>query len=263
MSNYDHNAPFAQLELYQLEQLLQQELEKDLQADPRRVRALWDELDRRQEEHGFADDAGVQAACDRYRQRQKRNTSRKRNWRILATAAAVLLLVVIPPAAKADSMWNALARWSENTFSFFAPVEDAYVFRTEHPGLQQVYDAVVNMGITDPVVPMQIPEEYQLTEFKSAIIPEESRVYAQFTYLDSEIILDIRTLNGGFASKYTKELDGAKLKEIDGISHFIVHNDGKIIVLWLVDEVECSMSVDCQEDVLYEILESIYMTEDV
>ena len=42
-----------------------------------------------------------------------------------------------------------------------------YVFETDHPGLQQIYDAVVEMGVTEPVVPMWVPEGYDLVEYKA------------------------------------------------------------------------------------------------
>ena len=52
-------------------------------------------------------------------------------------------------------------------FAFFSPDEptqaiEEYEFRTEHPGLQEVYDAVAGLGVTEPVVPMWIPEGYTL-----------------------------------------------------------------------------------------------------
>ena len=73
--------------------------------------------------------------------------------------AITLLFALLPTQANAETWWERLARWSDDFFSFFNPnesemTEDVYIFQTDNEGLQQVYDKVVELGITEPVVPM-------------------------------------------------------------------------------------------------------------
>ena len=49
--------------------------------------------------------------------------------------------------------------------------------------------------------------------------------------------------------------------EAAGIDHFIVKNTDAWVVVWTKDNIECSISVDCQEDELDRILRSIYTKE--
>ena len=42
----------------------------------------------------------------------------------------------------------------------------------------------------------------------------------------------------------------------------IIHNNDLWVVVWTVDNIECSIFVDCSEDDLYKILKSIYEMEE-
>ena len=47
-------------------------------------------------------------------------------------------------------------------------------------------------------------------------------------------------------------------REISDTTFNILRNKGIWVVAWEKDNIECSIFVDCQENVLYEILDSIY-----
>ena len=75
-----------------------------------------------------------------------------------AMVAAVLCLVflVFPIASDAPFIQKLVAKWNEGFFWIDIPATSAtpqndYTFQIDNPGLQQLYDAVTELGITDPL----------------------------------------------------------------------------------------------------------------
>jgi len=266
--NNEHNT-LEQMDVRQLEEQLQLELEKNGSADPERVKSLLRIIDRRKDTRSFSDDVNVQAACDKYRAHQRKQMARKKkHFRIAAAAlAVVLMLVIIPQAVQAENLWDVLARWTESVFALFNPsgAENEVpevVFRTDNPGLQQVYDAVTQMGVEDPVVPMWVPEGYTLEECSTTNMQLETYVHARLKSADSELVFDVKIYTGESAPEYYKDETTVEKWEHNGVDHYIMKNKDNVVVVWTRDNIECFLSVDCQEDVLYEMLRSIYITEE-
>ena len=173
-----------------------------------------------------------------------------------------LLFAMVPQQAQADSWWQRLTRWTEEFFGFFREDQtfqpETYEFRTDNPGLQQVYDAVVDLGVTVPVVPMWLPEGYELVECTTTIAPKKSYVYARFVNADSECLLQINLLNEEGSKIYYKDETEIEEYEESGTIHNVISNENKWIVTWTRDNIESSIFIGCREDVLYEIIDSIY-----
>ena len=259
----------AQMDIIQLEKLLQRELEKDSNADPETVKMLLRTIDEREEAYSFVDDVNVQAACDKYRAHQnEQKVHKQKNLRVAAAAlAAAILLVIIPQTVRAENLWDIFARWTESIFALFNPSgsvieEPEYVFQTDNPGLQQIYDAVTELGVTEPVVPMWVPDGYELTECETYHMPAESYVNSRLAYGESKLIFNIVYYAGCSVPEYHKDESEVEEWEYNGVIHYIMRNKDYLVAVWLRENVECALSVDCQEDVLYEILKSIYLTED-
>lgn len=252
----------------QLTQMLYAELKKD-RLDDELIRTILQVQEARQENHppitentraaweqlqnDWAEDAKVPA-------RKKPKCMLK-----IAALAAVLCLVLlaIPDASGSNSFFERVGTWKESVLEFFKPteVQQEYIFQTDHPGLQKVYDEVVALGVTQPVVPSWIPMECKLTEFKVTKSPSRIRIYAAFT--DGKNIITINHYIYGADAPRKFETDDPNTNEVElaGIDYSIIENDGAWMVYWSRDNIECSLTVDCQENILYRILESIYVTE--
>ena len=190
---------------------------------------------------------------------------------ILKVASALIVLVmlfaVLPQQAQAESLWEKLVRWTAGIVEFFSPDDNEhrlvpYQFETDNPGLQQVYDAVVELGVTDPVVPMWLPEESELIELKVVNSPRKQGVLACFSINDSELVYKMDFLGDEYAHKYHGDINGAVKYEKSEIIHNIIRNDERWVIIWNRENIECSIALDCQEEIMYNILESIYVMED-
>lgn len=186
--------------------------------------------------------------------------------RVLRAASIVLVIgclaLLLPQQAQADNFWEKLTRWTDSIFEYFNPhrdeaVQEVYEFRTDNPGLQQVYDAVAALGVTEPVVPMWLPEGYELVECNTTETPLKKTVFARF-FNNNEIIFELCFYDTTYSKKYLKDKTITDIKEIFGTTHNIIRNNEMWAVSWTRDNIECAFSIDCQEDTLDEILTSIY-----
>ena len=136
-----------------------------------------------------------------------------------------------------------------------------YCFETNNPGLQQVYDAVMELGVTYPVVPMWLPENSSISALDIAKTPMLKGVKAIFISGDSEIIYKLDVYNGEPAHQYYKDDTYYEQYEQNGVVYYIAQNNDWWTVVWTKENIECHLTLACQEETLRRILRSIHVTE--
>lgn len=260
----------------ELREMLDKELHAQ-QVDGDAIRLLLQILRERQKDVVVEMTPNLERAWEKYQRdtdkiwQASRRTARIRTLVTRAAAAAavlVLLLVpMLPQEAGAESLWDALARWTAEIVEFFGPEDNThrivgYEFKTENPGLQQVYDAVTDLGVTDPVVPMWLPEGYELVELWTDESPAATRVHSRFTNKSNAIVFSVDYYTVGVSRKYQKSGTEIKVYECGGIKHVFLQNNDSITVVWERTNIESLLAGDCQEDTWYRIIDSIYSTEE-
>lgn len=275
MKNYDVTdlrGVIEQLPTNQLDRMLQRELEKT-PVDEAAVQIIMGVLKERDQDIPVEINEHIQAAWTKYQAQtpfKERPRIALHSWpvRVVAAVAVIVLLAfAMPQNAEAEGFWERLARWTDSIFEFLSPgdtryIAEEYIFETDNPGLQQVYDTVTALGITHPVVPMWLPEGYELIECEVIETTAKTFVYSRFKDGMNTVSLDIAVRSAESPRQYSKDESNVKSQEIAGIVHNILHNNEWWTAVWAKDEVECAIYVDCQEETLYKILESIYMMED-
>lgn len=186
-----------------------------------------------------------------------------RRW-LTAVAAAVIaliLLAVVPQSVGAESIFEIIGRWTRNIFCFYYGVEDqtrnGFVFKSDHEGLQQIYDAIIEQGIPEPVVPTWIPEDYELAELKivsNTIVPKTCALLVKD---DKYIQIAIEIHSVEEANEYPKDDANLEEYEHEEICYYIVSNDDTYKAMWKNGKVECSVVTNETNDVLIKILNSI------
>lgn len=256
-----------------LREMLDQELHAETVNDDS-VRLLLSILRERRKTVTVEMTPNLERAWEKYQQdtdeiwKGSRRSRIIRSWVSRAAAAAavlaVLLIPIVPKEAGAESLWEALVRWTTEIVEFFGPEDNEhryieYEFSTDNPGLQQVYDAVVELGVTDPVVPMWLPEGYELDEFWVDDTPAVTKVYSRFICQDKELVFCVDIYNADVSRIYQKDEALVNKYEYGGVKHYILNNNKNISVVWNWEDIECSLSSDLQEDTLHQILKSIYV----
>lgn len=189
---------------------------------------------------------------------------------LLKAASVVLVLVtlaaILPREAEATNFFGRFMAWTEDVFSLINPLDakeksEEYVFRTTNPGLQEVYDQVTGLGITAPVVPSWIPEGYELVECKITETPTNNYLFASFSNGSAELLYQLDIFSDNATHKFYKDGTEILVIEQSGIDHTIMQNNDLMVAVWTTDNIQCSIGIDCPEDVLVDILKSIYTME--
>lgn len=189
--------------------------------------------------------------------------------RLVKAASLVLVLfglclAYLPKQAHAGSFWKIITDWTDDIFQYVNIGEketepEEYVFQTDNPGLQQVYDAVVDfLEITEPVVAQWLPEGSELVEIKQVETRGKKAVHAKFVIDENEIILTFNKMEVDYSPQYYKAEDQIKEYELNGVVHNYMRNDDIWSVNWVKQNIKCSIFIDCQEDEVKQIIRSIY-----
>lgn len=261
----------ARMETAQLDSMLLEELRKD---DPNGelIRLIGNVLQERDRDQIPEIDDHILQAWEQYQKKQQpvHRKSKPVTGFLLKVASVLLvlfaLLAIMPQEAKATNFFERFIAWTEDIFSLISPAEsrqqaEAYVFRTENPGLQEVYDTVVELGITAPVVPMWIPEGYELAECKVTETLSGSCLFASFFFNGKELVYQLNVYSEYISSEYYKDETDIRIEEKNGIKHTIVCNEELSVAIWTTENIECTISLDCPEEILIRIIDAIYTME--
>ena len=260
-----------QVSTQQLDAMLQAELQKK-QVDGDAVRVILRVLREREEDMPVVIDDATEQAWQKYLRDTavSQKPAGKRGWILRAAAMAAVLCVVLligPLTANAERIYGMLTRWTDSIFEFFDPNDKntnpvEYEFKTDNPGLQQVYDAVVELGVTDPVVPMWLPEGFELVEIKVTETSRNQGVIALFANESADVVFRLRLHEDDMPRVYHKDETYVATFEFSGVLHDILKNNESWTIVWTQGNIECVLSADCQEDVVRKMIHSIYVEED-
>lgn len=266
----DLRGMMEQMPTEQLDEMLRYELEKE-QLDESAVRMIMEILEERDQNTPVEINGKIESAWEKYQAYtpvKERPLISLHGWparAVAAVAVVALLAFAMPQSAEAECFWERLTHWTESIFEFFAPsdefVHNEYVFETDNSGLQQVYDTVTALGVTDPVVPMWLPDGYELVECKVSEMPSKTVVYVCFYNGKNTVILDIAIRSAESPRQYSKDEEKTITREIADVVHNILRNEDWWTAVWTRDRLECAIYIDCQEETLYKILKSIYTME--
>lgn len=181
---------------------------------------------------------------------------------VAVAAVFVLMILVVPPVLGAENIFQLIGRWNDSIFSFGKEVEQPESeFKTEHAGLQKLYDAVQDMELSSNVVPTWLPEEYVLEEIIVRDHPEGKIIIASFSADEDYVIYKIRDVPSECNTEYQKDAANAEVHECFGIKHYILSNDDGWNAMWSLDGVVCSISAKSY-DLLLKTIASIYSVEE-
>lgn len=254
----------------QMDKLLQAELLKD-DPDENTVLGLLEEIRKLDPCEPKMVSIQTLHAWDQYKanvtKEEKLKVKHSNRWliRCAAVIAVVcILFAIVPHTVEADSFFGKIVSWAERVFETLTPssVPITYVFKTEHPDLQTLYDEITAAGVAQPIVPQWIPNELQAGEIKILGSPFKKRIQTRLTADDCWMACSFDIYDTEKESNYAKDTSKAQLLEINGIAHYILSNDDTWSAVWIVDNVECTVATNYDMETLCKIIRSVYSTED-
>lgn len=258
------------LSTLELDQLLRSELDSDT-PERETVLLVLSILEERDLPNSNERPEGAEEAWERLLKRTRpseisvhKSTKKSIKWFgtiAVAAAAAFVLLIAVPQTVGAENIFQIIGRWTRDIFNLSDGTEqqsqDAYIFQTDHEGLQQLYDAVVAQGITEPVVPTWIPESYTLSELKT--ITETHKIYTIFQFGTKYVQVSVEKNGTDNSYRYPKDDANVEIIELMGQKYYVMPNDETWKAVWRTNNnIECSITTNDTNEVLKTIIQSIH-----
>lgn len=263
----------ARLPREELRWLLAEELHKDTeQIDDALVRLLLAESKYRGPDPNFIDDVAVEVACEKFwtdiEQTPKPQNYWYQSW-MLKVASVVLVLGILffalPTAAQAGNVQDLLGWWSDSVFRLFTSGKQirtqTAAYETDHPGLQQIYDTVTELGITEQIVPRKLSKEIELTELKTVQMLGDTTLHARLSSKKNELLFSVIVHSEQAMLQHEKTAENVSVWDLVGIEHYVISNTEELIITWVIDKIECTVITDCPEEDVYDFIKSIYTLE--
>lgn len=211
-----------------------------------------------------------------------RHVPRKRVFRlrqagrtILAAAAAVIcaLAIMVTAQAAGVDVFGAMARWTEDVFSFGPVAPDSQVSddparetadqEAEAPGtgfasLQEAFDAY---GMTEVHEPGWLPEGYALDNVNVLAVDDPFLLSFSASYTDGEGIVGIGIMSyDGTPTTQVQKVGGpVESAEKNGIMFYHIENSVGHTIAWYSGQYEYYVNGDLEDDILWKIVESMFM----
>ena len=204
----------------------------------------------------------------------KRVVPFRRVWRtalIAAVAVVCMLAAMVTAQAAGMDVFGAMARWTEDVFSFgqIAPdgqVSDdptqeivgqgAEVSNAEFASLQEAFDAY---GMTEVHEPAWLPEGYALDRVDVLAVDDPFLRDFSASYTDGKgrVSIGIMSYEGEPAAQVQK-IDGpVKSMEKNGIMFYHIENSVGCTIAWYSDQYEYYIHSDIGDDILWQVVESM------
>lgn len=187
--------------------------------------------------------------------RKSKHKALRRVFLVAAVLASLLLGATLTAQAADYDLWGAVAQWTSETFGFTLQQSDEKL-DTISPGLQPLWDAIQDAGISDPLLPTYLPEEYQQVEL--SIDTKQAFFCATYQRTDGSVIqlTAERGKNSGW-SLLQKDADAPECYIWNEIEFYVMTNMGQWVAVWSGDEYEYFITCANESDT-YQMIESVH-----
>lgn len=175
-----------------------------------------------------------------------RETPCFRRW--VAAAAVVAILVTIPFTASAlswDEIWNAVATWAKNTFSFTSNPDATQATEpspTNFDGYTSLQQALAETNRGDALVPTWIPNRYILKDIRVDENPMRKTYTAVYTEDNAMLRISVQSYLDADPEKVEINEDLLEIYSVDEVEYYIFSNMDQLCAVWINGSYECNIS---------------------
>lgn len=194
----------------------------------------------------------------------KKSAGKSIRWlrRLTAAVAAVVLVVLLPLTAEAFSwkdVWNVVAKWAKETFSFVGSenTEISEPVAVSEEGFSSLQDALLKSNRNADMVPTWIPDGYVLKTVKKDVTPTQEVYVTKYVDGDKEIRIRVQTYMDTDVQNLEVEVNNPEIYTVSGIDYYIFYNERQTQAIWLIDTYECTISGDISIAQAKEMIDSI------
>lgn len=187
------------------------------------------------------------------------------SWVRRLTAAAAVIVLLIGFSATAvnafswEDIWNAVAKWAKETFSF---VSDGETLSTEPSEADSIQFASLQQALAETngpadLVPTWIPEGYILRDITVDENPMQRSYIAICDNDDKFLMITVRSYLMGNPEKIEINDMLLEVYEASGIECYIFENAEQLRAVWTKDSHECYISGELTIEEIKTMIDSI------
>lgn len=193
-------------------------------------------------------------------QRKPANTRWVRG--LIALAAVLVLVIMLPISAKAlklDQLWNVVATWAKETFSFVSngdtDVDEPSPDRRNE--LTPLRELLKTRERDESIIPTWIPEGFTLENVETDITPIQEMYIAFYLNGDKNLMIRVQTYLLDDIQNTEIEEDYTEIYAVSGVDYYILENQDQLQIIWVVGIYECIISGNLSIDEAKSMIDSI------
>ena len=189
----------------------------------------------------------------------------RRTGLVAAAAIICMFAVMVTAQAAGVDVFGAMARWTEDVFSFGQIAPDSQVSDnlggeaagSEFSSLQAAFDAC---GMTEVHEPTWLPDGYVLGELDVTYLDDPFQQTFAVSYTDNEGYVSINVMSyvDEPATQVQKTGDPVESVVKDGITFYLIQNTDNCAIAWYTDQYEYYLSSKNGKDILWKVVESMF-----
>lgn len=183
--------------------------------------------------------------------------------RLTAAAAAIVLMVGLSATAVSafgwEDIWNAVAKWAKETFSFVSS-SDTELTEPQEKTAQEytsLQDALEGTDQDSDIVPTYIPEGYELDDITVDENPIQRIYVAKYVSGDKELMITVQ-------SYLENDLEIVEINDtlleiyiVDGVEYRVFSNNQQLRTVWVKGSYECYISGELTLEEIKTMIDSI------
>lgn len=204
------------------------------------------------------DDDNLESEIDTHKAANKTDKVlpfRKRLWRKFASAAAVFVIFMFGGTLTAYAFgydpFAAVARWNDEHFWFEKKINTA-----------EITDILSDYSDVEHLVPKWLPEGYEFENVDIVQYPNGRIIRSSFVKnVDNEefhICINYKQDLDNVQTIYEKTDDDAIIYDKGGVEHYIIQNSTNLTIVWVNDDLECSIVGSFSVAEAKKIINSLY-----
>jgi len=197
----------------------------------------------------------------------KRACRFSRAWRTLLVAAVAvgcMLAIMVTAQATGFDVFGAMARWTEDVFSFKQASPNTGVTDTpneenpvagEKQSFTSLQETLDTYGITQVHEPTWLPDGFAVNDCVTEYVYISSRMLFHADYVNDSncLAVNIMSYEGEPAVLAQKRYEQPEMIEYNGITFYLLENDSSSIVTWYDDAYEYYVSGKLTRDILWKV----------
>ena len=165
--------------------------------------------------------------------------------RIAAVAASLVLVFSLSITANAFSfrdVWDAVVTWAQETFSFSMGVEVSEPNADDQLEYTSLQDALIANGRDSSIIPVLIPEGYELTDINVEYTPWQETYIGFYSNGDSALTISVQSYISSSPVQVELSTEYIEMYSVSGIEYYIFTNLSQNSAVWISGSYECCIS---------------------